>query len=340
LGFFSIATDVILQEHKFRPITGRVLMIGRQNTGLTPGEAKHTIERNGVPLLRDDFEIDATAIHTTRRGEEVTDRAFFAAFSNCTVEAVDISPYEGAEIVHDMSVPLPEHLKGQFDFIYDGSSLDNIFNPAATIQNISDLLKPHGRCVLMNWSNSHPTAYAMLSPDWFMDFFAYHEYEDARTLVAEVDAESGRHWRYNPLIYHHDQYGYQCSSITSHDMRATICFAEKSNRPDKSGYPVQVHYRGKNVEPYLSSAIRFQRSTRPEYDLSWHGIKTSRPNISSFSTLTLLADSDKTYDARAAEQAAEALRPINRLKSSIAERRVITGIKRRLSLPFTPPKKP
>ena len=139
-------------------------MIGRQNTGLIPGEAKHLIERNGIPLLRDDF---------------------------------------------------------------DGSSLDNIFNVATAMQNVSDLLKPGGRCVLMNWSNSFPTAYAMLSPDWFMDFFAYHEYEDARVLVVAVDAVHGRVWRYDPLVIHDNQYGYQCSSVTTHETRATICFAEK-----------------------------------------------------------------------------------------------------------------
>ena len=35
-----------------------------------------------------------------------------------------------------------------------------------------------------------------------------------------------------------------------------------------------MHYRGANVEPYLSSAKRFRTSQRPQYDLSWHGIKT------------------------------------------------------------------
>jgi SAM-dependent methyltransferase len=314
----------------FQPVPGRALMIGRQNTGLIPGEAKHLIERNGIPLLRDDFEIEKNTIHSTGRDGEITDRAFFAAFSNCSVEAIDVSDYESAEIVHDMSVPIPDHLKGQFDFIYDGSSLDNIFNVATAMQNVSDLLKPGGRCVLMNWSNSFPTAYAMLSPDWFMDFFAYHEYEDARVLVVAVDAVHGRVWRYDPLVIHDNQYGYQCSSVTTHETRATICFAEKSDKPAKGGFPVQMHYRGANVEPYLSSAKRFHTSQRPQYDFSWHGIKTMQPNISSFSTLTLLADSDATYDARVVAAAAKARWLVNRIRLAIAEGRLMSSIKRRL----------
>jgi hypothetical protein len=50
MGFFPTATEVILQEHRFRPITGRALMIGRQNTGLIPrrGEAPDRAERHSA----------------------------------------------------------------------------------------------------------------------------------------------------------------------------------------------------------------------------------------------------------------------------------------------------
>jgi len=335
MGFFPTATEVILQEHKFRPITGRVLMIGRQNTAMTPDEAKHMVTRNGIPLLTEHFEVDRDTRHSTRRdGDMITDRSFFAAFSDCKVEAIDVSDYEGAEIVHDMSVPIPGHLKGQFDFIYDGSSLDNIFNTATAMQNINDLLKPGGRCVLFNWSNSVATAYAQLSPDWFMDYFAYHEYEDARILVIETADGHGRVWQFDPFVVHGDQTGYDCSSITSLNTRATVCLAEKSSRPDKTGYPVQMHYRGANTEPYLSSALRFRHSPRPPYDFSWHGAKTGRPNISSTDTLTLLIDSDKTFDARTAASVAAAMRPGNRLRSAIADGRLLSGIKRRLMTPW------
>lgn len=344
VGFFPISTEVILQEHKFRPITGRALMIGRQNTGLSPDEVKRMLARNGIPLLRDDFEIEKNAIHVTGREGEITDRAFFAAFSDCTVEAIDISDYESAEIVHDMSVPIPDHLKGQFDFIFDGSSLDNIFNVATAMQNISDLLKPGGRLVQINWSNSFPTAYAQLSPDWFMDYFSYHEYGDARVLVAELDGKLVRVWRFDPLVVNSGQNGYDCSSINSLNARGIVCFAEKSNSSAKAGFPVQMHYRGSNTEPYLSSALRFKRSMRPDYDMSSYGVKTSRPSISTSATITLLSDPDRGYDTRAAiaelsakikrdeaEFNVRSRRPINRLRSAIADGRLMSGVKRRLT---------
>src|SRR6201999_2443491 len=87
MGFFPTATEVILQEHKYRPIKGRVLMIGRQNTGLTPDEDKHLVTRNAIPLLTDSFEIYKDTKHSRRDGE-ITDRSFFAAFTDCSVEAI------------------------------------------------------------------------------------------------------------------------------------------------------------------------------------------------------------------------------------------------------------
>jgi SAM-dependent methyltransferase len=326
MGFFPAATEVILQEHKFRSITGRALMIGRQNTGLTPDEATQLLTRNGLPLLTDRFELDKDTQHVTGRDGEITDRSFFAAFCDCSVEAIDVSDYEGAEIVHDLSVPIPDVLKGQFDFIYDGSTLDNVFNVATAMQNINDLLKPGGRCVLMNWSNSTPTAYAMLSPDWFMDFFAYNEYEDAKVLVVETGAgEPPRIWNYDPIVVNSGQYGYQCSNILAYTQRATVCLAEKSGKPPRAGFPVQMHYRGQNTEPYLSSALRYRASKRHPYDFSHFGILTKRPNISRFDTTRLMADGDVLYDDKI-----PSLR--KRIASAILERRVLSGIKRRVSL--------
>ena len=59
----------------------------------------------------------------------MTDRALFKSFSTCSVSAVDISDYEGAEIILDLCSDVPEEFHNRFDFIIDAGSLDNIFDP-------------------------------------------------------------------------------------------------------------------------------------------------------------------------------------------------------------------
>ena len=57
-----------------------------------------------------------------RRVEQVYDRSIFRALGNDKVKALDASNYEGAEVVHDLNKPIPDHLHGTADFVVDGSS--------------------------------------------------------------------------------------------------------------------------------------------------------------------------------------------------------------------------
>jgi hypothetical protein len=40
------------------------------------------------------------------------------------------------------------------------------------LQNMTEMLAPDGRLFLFASSNSFPTAYVKVSPDWIMDYFA------------------------------------------------------------------------------------------------------------------------------------------------------------------------
>jgi len=323
MGFHSVSTEVLLQEHKHRPITGRALMIGRQNTILTEHEVRDLLSHHGIPVRDIAWEVDTTTIHQVGKAAHVTDRCFFAAFTDCTVEALDISDYEGAEIVHDMTTPLPAHLHGQFDLVFDGSSLDNIFDPALALMNMHRLLKPGGRLVLINFSNSHPTAYTKLSPDWYMDFFAFQEYADAQIFVSETDSGFfNRVWQYDPLVVYSGMEGYQCSSIESTAIQATICMAERGTAPTREGHPVQMHYRGEAKEPYLNSARRFHQSAR-RYDFSRLGPLTNTPSISTWGVLKLLADGFPPPPPPT---------PMRRLASAYLDGRLISGLRRRIGL--------
>ncbi len=44
------------------------------------------------------------------------------------VKAVDVSDFEGAEVIINLNKPLPNHLESTCDLLVDGSTLDNIFD--------------------------------------------------------------------------------------------------------------------------------------------------------------------------------------------------------------------
>jgi SAM-dependent methyltransferase len=170
---------------------------------------------------------------TMDRGDKrITQESFFAAFTDARVISLDVSAYEKAEIICDIQYRLPWRHRRTADFVYDGGSLDNIFDVAAALKNISRLLKPGGRMLATNNGGPHPTAYLKFSADWFMDFFAINQYADCKTYICVYPNSLGRRRRggtldfdlsphetvvysFNPYVTHEHGEGYDCSSIES-----------------------------------------------------------------------------------------------------------------------------
>lgn len=286
MGLSCGAVEIIIQEHLYRSLGGlRVLLIGRQNTDITPQAMTNLLTLYSlsprVPyVIERPGSLDHLTISLPPDAARIADVSVFHALADCQVQALDISDYEGAEIVHDLNEPLPESLKGRFDFIFDGSCLDNIFDGPGTLIKLSELLKPGGRLLLYNASNSAPTAYLQFSPDWFIDYFAANNYADCKVYVHEfpyhsqqVDPspmpeggfppQTGCFWHFDPLVMYSGQWGYQNSQIADGGQRYVYVIAEKGDYSTSDVTPVQMHYRGNDRERYLELARRFRASKRP-----------------------------------------------------------------------------
>lgn len=72
------------------------------------------------------------------------------------IESMDFSDYEGAGILHDLNRPVPESLEDQFDFIFDGGTIEHVFNVPVALENVFRMLKPGGRFVSANGMNGWP----------------------------------------------------------------------------------------------------------------------------------------------------------------------------------------
>lgn len=174
--------ELILAEHRFRPIRGDVLLLGRQLVVMTPDEAQALVEKAGIrisPHARIDY--DKTPHPFAER--LISDASFFSLFTDAVVKASDVSDYEGAEIVFDLSDSIPSSLHQVFDFIYNGSVLDNVFDPAACIRNVSRMLKPDAVVFHYEGSSHSSPAYLKFSPDWFFDYYALNGFADFQSYI-------------------------------------------------------------------------------------------------------------------------------------------------------------
>lgn len=80
--------------------------------------------------------------------------AMFRSLGFGDVESLDFSDFEGAQLLCDLNQPVPEEWHGQFDFIFDGGTLEHVFNVPQALRNMFDMLSPNGRFVALNPLNN------------------------------------------------------------------------------------------------------------------------------------------------------------------------------------------
>ena len=291
MGLPSQLAAVLLREHRHQPIEGTFLSIGRQTMYFSPAEAIALVTHElgaPPPLPAHALEVDQST-----RGSAgqpfISDRAFYSLFSRAEYRSLDISAYEGADIVADLCAPIDSALVGRFDFIFDGSCLDNIFDPAAAIRNLARMLKPGGRIVHVERASRRHNVYVAFALSWFHDFYAINDFADCQVYLAQWDGEQPRarwdFYHYEPVRMRHGQPSYFGQDCWYHPWREAhaVVIAERGERSTADRSPVQFEYRphikfvdvdGKREiapqsvseavnDPYVTSSARFARSRRP-----------------------------------------------------------------------------
>ncbi len=275
MGMGHIEVELLIHEHAHKPITGEVLAVGRQHISPSPDEILAMMARHGVTPVRTDFEPDTLNTHHGEGEHPILDASLFRAMGNDTYFVADISPYEGADYIFDVCGEVPEELIGRFDFIIDGGSLDNVFDPLSMVRNMTKMLRPGGRMFIFAWSNGFPSAYVKITPDWIMDYCLVNEFADAKVYASRCDmpfddpklGQSVDLFHYHPYIDTPNGPVAEAAYVRVPGYGSTYCIAEKGVATTHHRMAVQKHYRGQDVEPYLTSAKRFHDSTQPAFSL-------------------------------------------------------------------------
>jgi len=111
------------------------------------------------------------------------------------VASIDASAFEGASIVHDFNLPIPDNLRGTFDTFLDFGSIEHIFNVAQVIDNIVNLVKPGGKILVATNANGFPAhGLFQYSPEFFYSVFSKRNgFEDTGVFLI---------WPSNPKQWH------------------------------------------------------------------------------------------------------------------------------------------
>lgn len=170
--------ELLLEEHRRRSFSGRILQLGRSSVYLTCEQLTAAARRRGLRLAQLD---ELGRSHDARLAAQgcLDDRSFFRLLHFEQVESCDIADWEGADHLLDLNQPLPASLHGKYDAVFDGGTLIQLFHLPNALANIHALLRPGGRVLhaVLPSSNHVDLGFFMISPTLICDFYQHNGYQ-------------------------------------------------------------------------------------------------------------------------------------------------------------------
>jgi hypothetical protein len=258
MGISPLHAGLILMEHKRRRLPQTVHLLGRQTVILSFERACAMIRQHGIEPATVDTEIDRQTVGALASQQPyITDKTFFGLLGVRNVVAIDHSAYEGANLIIDLNRPLPRQHEASVDFLYGGSVVDNIFNPAAYLQNVARLLKPGGRLFEQTQLSQHHHPYALLTPAWFQDFFTVNRFRSCMMYVGEYAVPGFAHMY--GVVPRPDDFLSDFGPPRDQIAIGLTIFAEKGDSSTWDELPSQDQYRNlKEADAYKSALAQMQ----------------------------------------------------------------------------------
>lgn len=171
--------DFLVAAHRQGISFGKSITLGRQHNCLS---LNNKLKYSSSPIVTDPF----------------VDTFFRAVLGTHTLDALDYSNYQGANIIHDLNIPLPFELREQYDAVIDGGTLEHVFNFPTALQNSMSLLKPGGSLFLFTPANNlFGHGFYQFSPELFYSVLGPHNgFRVIKMAIVEsyfVDVERAMH---------------------------------------------------------------------------------------------------------------------------------------------------
>lgn len=145
------------------------LTIGRQGMYVNEEQLKNLLENDNCVL------------------ERYCESLFINHYGSTKVDSVDYSDYEECTIVHDLNEPIPDNFQ-KYDTIFDGGSLEHVFNINQALKNISSLCKPGGQIIhSLPANNQCGHGFWQFSPELFLSLYSEKNgYSNTEVYIASV----------------------------------------------------------------------------------------------------------------------------------------------------------
>ncbi len=99
--------------------------------------------------------------------------AFWKLLGAVEAETMDVSDYEGATIVHDLNLPVPDRLKLRYDAVCDLGTLEHVFDFPTALENCLSMVRVGGHFLTFSVANNcFGHGFYQFSPELFHRVFS------------------------------------------------------------------------------------------------------------------------------------------------------------------------
>ncbi len=196
MGIARGMARLLLAEAQKRPFSGSVLQLGRQDIYFNRAQLDEWAGWHGLTLGGN-----------TETDGPIDDAGFFRALGFSCIHSLDIRPEQNSDyFIHDLNREIPGNLRGFYDLVFDGGTMEHVFDSVAVLKNIHRLLKVGGRVVHGSPCNNHgfDEGYHMYSPSFFWDFYVANQYRIDTCYIVEqrgVSRKGLRSEEWNIYLY-------------------------------------------------------------------------------------------------------------------------------------------
>jgi hypothetical protein len=158
----------------------RTLTVGRQTTFVGPHRLRSVLRDHGPAWARER--------DITYEDSPWTIEPFLAALGAQEIRAMDSSGYEGAEIIHDLNEPVPDEFHERFTLLFDGGSLEHVFNVPVALASYMELVEVGGHVIILTSCNNY-SGHGMyqFSPELFFRVLSRENGFSVERMVAIED---------------------------------------------------------------------------------------------------------------------------------------------------------
>jgi hypothetical protein len=220
MGITLNAAFLMMIEGQRRPYSGSVLQLGRQNVLLNYAQLEYLAHVTRYPL---------TPIDVEQPGVWLNDEQFFTALGFSEIHSMEYGTTENASYRWDLNYPVTASWHEQYDFIYDGGTIEHVFHVPNALESICYMLKVNGRVFHESAaSGSIDHGFYALQPTLFHDYYLAQGFQNNLLTVSKLNhatmwTQPGEQTLYQPGMYDFNK----TWTFDAEHIFVGICFATK-----------------------------------------------------------------------------------------------------------------